>query len=491
MAERSAEDIAHLGFDHSNTTADSAYIGDGTTGISGVSSKMIYLHIAVAYRWFLFWGCTDTQDNNLHINAFREAGFAPHNDRLVRASAGDSAAVPTVSQPQVAEASRLLTLQDLENVVRALVPSGNPQPSSATLSELLPARVTPPPDPLSYQRAQNLLAGHLGQPLARLVSPEQADLILTVTNPSLDRDVLVSMRPGGGKTLAFEIAGRLRGIKTILFMAPLKSIAIDLIARTKMANVCSSYWSPTCRPAGGILFIALDQCGSQELHYWIKHHQTDLHCIVLDEIHGAAVDGYRQESWAHIDRLRHLTDDPHHRVIPLIGLSGSLTPSITSFTLAHFGFKNPTVISGPLNIPHLEYSFCPVALDPTGLVTHEDFFISRLLFRLAKQEKQRLTAAYLGMENAPTRQTLVLFPQIRQVDQAFERFVAEDDPSVGRYHSDVPPKEQEETLSAVRSGSCTLLLATSGAATGLDAAFTQVRQLSFSLPCSQNIPPDF
>lgn len=477
--------MAHLAFDHSNSTADSAYIGDGTTGVPGVSSKMVYLHIALAHRWFLFWGCTDIKDSNLHIDAFREAGFAPHEDRLVRAKAplpaprlqsNTSSLTDCPSSPS----TRPLTIQDLERVIQSL--------SSSRSSTLISAGspISDPPaalsmssfDPSTHQRAQRLLAVHTCNPQARLASPQQAALILAVTNPDLDQDVLVSMRPGGGKTIAFEIAGRLQTIKTILFMAPLKSIAIDLVARAIVAQVPAAYWSPSVLPNGGILYMSLDQCGSQELHDWIKRHQTQVHCIVLDEIHGASVDHYRQPSWDHIDKLRHLTCDPTHRLIPLVGLSGSLSPAITTFTHRHFGFRHPLYISGSFNIPHLLYSFHGLALDPTGHVTHEKDFLDRLLFKLTKQEKRRLAATYPHITTPPLRQTLVLFAQVRQVDQAWEQMSHGNESVVRRYHSMVPPAEQEESLTLVRKSICTLLFATSGAATGLDAAFTQVRFLT-------------
>ena len=480
--------MAHLAFDHSNSTADAAYIGDGTTGIPGVSSKMVYLHIALAHRWFLFWGCTDVQDSNLHILAFREVGFAPHEDRLVRAKAplpGPRMHPPpsSMSDCPSSPASRPLTIQDLERVIKSLASSpGTPSPLSTGTAALPwppvqdPSLTTPNPfsDPSTHHRAQRLLAVHLGNPHARLVSPGQAELILTITNPELKRDVLVSMRPGGGKTIAFEIAGRLQSIKTILFMAPLKSIAIDLVARAMLAHVPAAYWSPDVRPNGGLLYLALDQCGSQDLHDWIKRNQTFIHCIVLDEIHGASVDQYRKPSWDHIHKLRFLTSDPFHRVIPLVGLSGSLSPDITSFSHRHFGFDKPHHIAGPFNIPHLLYSFHGLDLDPSGPVTHEQDFLDRLLLKLTKQERRRLSATYPDTDNPPQRQTLVLFSQVRQVDQAWESMSGSNPGVVRRYHSQVPPAEQEDTLRSVRQGTCTLLFATSGAATGLDAAFTQV-----------------
>lgn len=332
-------------------------------------------------------------------------------------------------------------------------------------------------DAASQSRAQLLISAHFGRPSARAVSREQAELVLMVTNPRLNQDILVGMRPGGGKTLAFEIAGRLRNIPTILFMAPLKSIAVDLVERMTKAQVPAQFWSPDCRPNQGIVLFALEDAGSADLHRWVRQHQTAIHCIVLDEIHGAAVDEYRTSAWAYIHRLRHFTDDPRHRVIPLIGLSGSLSPAIRDFTTEHFAFRSPVHVGGALNVPHISYSFHPVSLDPQGLVTYEAHFLDALLPDLVEQEGLRLSTAFPSRKkkkqnSTPQSQTLVLFPRVAQVDDAFERM--KNDTGMRRYHSRVPPVEQTATLAAVRDQTCTLLFATSGAATGLDAAFTQV-----------------
>ena len=473
LSQRAEDDIAHLSFDHSNATADAAYIGDGTSGVTGLSSKMIYLHIAVAHRWFLFWGFTDVSSPHLHIHAFRETGSAPNDDRLVRAAHNDLPSPLPQSPKLLAQpnpTSRVATIQDIKDLLDERY---GRVPIDARLSTRAVRDLDPEPEDLGSiaDRAQNLLSAHLQQPGARPVSLEQARLIVLVTNPNLNEDLLVGLRPGGGKTLGFEIAARLHAVRTIIFMAPLKSLAVDLIARALKARVQASYWHTECKPNGGILFIALEQAGSADLHSWLKRNQVNIHCIVLDEIHGAAIDAYRSESWQHIDELRHLTDDPSHRVIPFIGLSGSLSPAIQSFVTQHFRLRHPRVLQDSLNVPHLSYSFHGLNLDPSGSLTHERHFVDFKLADLINQEQVRLKNLF--GKRRPTRQTLVLFASMLEVDEASSK-MAQHNPGVGRYHSRVPAEEQVTTLAAVREGTCTILFATSGAATGLDAGFTQV-----------------
>lgn len=480
LFQRSSRDVAHTTFDHSNETAEAAYIGDGTLGVTGVSSKAIYLHIASAYRWFLYWGFVDVRDPNLHIGAFRDLGHAPNDDRLVRQAPAPGQArsnqAITISPPTpLVEASRPVTLQDLESLLQSLAIRSSPSTSPSSPSSALPNRPAPS---LVCGRAQLLVAAHRSDPEARPMSTQQAELIELVCNPTLSRDVLVALRPSGGKTLAFEIAGRLRSVGTILFMVPLKSIAIDLVARMSAASVQSEFWSPTSLPSGGIIFIALEEAGSMSLHEWLRRYQTRIHCIVLDEVHGAAVDGYRSNAWAHIHKLRRMTHSSQQRVVPLIGLSGSLSPEILAYTIQHFQFDDPVIIRGPLNIPHISFSFHPIHVDEQDSVTREQLFTSQIIYNLTQAEKNRLKSAYPSSRGAtstcprPTLQTLVLFASVAQVDAAFLAMPTES--KIRRYHSQVDPTEQQESLSAVRDGSCVILLATSGAATGLDAAFTQV-----------------
>lgn len=448
-----------------------------------MSSKAIYLHIASAYRWFLYWGVISAQDPNLHIGAFREMGHAPNDDRLVRHAHMALPSVPIVGdvKPFSSPPARPVTLQDLEGLLQALSLRPPPSPPSPHSSPRPPSLGSPAPASI---RAQLLVAGHRTDPEARPISSQQAELIDLVCSPNLSKDIIAAIRPSGGKTLAFEIAGRLRAVRTILFMVPLKSIAIDLVARMSSASVQAEFWSSKVVPVGGIVFFALEDAGSMALQDWIRLHQTRIHCIVLDEVHGAAVDGYRSAAWAHIHHLRQLTSSAQQRLIPLIGLSGSLTPDILNFTIQHFAFQDPVIIRGPLNIPHIQYSFHPIEVSDQEGPTREELFLSQHIYDLTQSEKNRLKALYSPSKSRtpstprPAMQTLVLFASVAEVNDAYETVGPKDE--IGRYHSQVDPSEQATTLAAVRDGSCVLLFATSGAATGLDAAFTQVRSLRLS-----------
>ena len=291
-------------------------------------------------------------------------------------------------------------------------------------------------------KALKLLRQLTGKPQAHWTSDLQWEAIQHVYN--LDKDVLLVMATGGGKTMVAIIPTLMDQDVSILVL-PLNSLITDYKRKfAQMGLQYDHYTSQTQSLRTDVHFIIVSADMAQTAR-WTEclmdlNSKVDVTRLIFDEAHLVLTGSDFRNSLTHVNDLRKLS-------MQFVLLSGTAPPSAESALCAAFGLgSNKIILRGPTDRPELCYIRLP------QLTTFDD--VSKMVKRLITQHQST---------SKPEDRVLIFVPYL-DLGEALSQFL-----NCEFYHGGIKnPSLRESMYLRWFSGPNTILIATSSLSAGND-----------------------
>jgi ATP-dependent DNA helicase RecQ len=262
------------------------------------------------------------------------------------------------------------------------------------------------------------------------------------------RDVLAVLPTGGGKSAIYELAGLLREGPTVV-VSPLIALQDDQIAHLRAAGlgaiVLNSHQSSrehavalaASGSADTFVFLSPEQLGNGQARDALRRAQPGL--FAVDEAHLIS-------RWGHDFRTDYMRLSAQADLLEVpvrMALTATAAPPVRSEIVRRLGLRNPEVVIGDFDRPHLE-------LSARGVRTVDE-----------KHRELELAAAELegpGMVYAATHAGA----------EAAHDVLAAAGHSATLYHAGLTPRARREAMEGYLDGSARIVAATVAFGMGID-----------------------
>ncbi|KAF9473073.1 hypothetical protein BDN70DRAFT_771411, partial [Pholiota conissans] len=208
------------------------------------------------------------------------------------------------------------------------------------------------PPAKSNVSALAMLRQLVGNPLAEWTCTEQKDAVEAAL--VCERDVVVVLSTGGGKTMVAIIPALLETNKMTVIILPFKSLMIDYQHKLGQMQVPFEVFSgQRIHGKANILLVSADVTKADVwLHEAsILHQRKPIVRLVFDEAHIPLLSSDYRPALRDMFRLHFIPTG-----VQLILLSATISPSILPFLINEFGLSsNPLVLRTKTNRPELQY----------------------------------------------------------------------------------------------------------------------------------------
>jgi ATP-dependent DNA helicase RecQ len=263
-----------------------------------------------------------------------------------------------------------------------------------------------------------------------------------------DRDVLAVLPTGGGKSAIYELAGLLREGPTVV-VSPLIALQDDQLAHLQAAGlpaiVLNSQQSAgahaaallaSCDP-GTFIFLSPEQLANSQTRQALLRARPGL--FVVDEAHLIS-------QWGHDFRPDYMLLGAQAEAVgaPVrLALTATAAPPVRQDIVQRLGLRDPEVVIGDFDRPHIHLSVCHVRTIPDK---------ERELVRAAGE------LAGAGIVYAATR---------AGAQAAHDALAAAGD-QVTLYHAGLSARERREAMTAFLEGRARIIAATVAFGMGID-----------------------
>ena len=264
------------------------------------------------------------------------------------------------------------------------------------------------------------------------------------------RDVLAVLPTGGGKSAIYELAGLLRAGPTVV-VSPLIALQDDQLAHLRAAGlpaiVLNSQQSAGARAAaliascdsGTFVFLSPEQLINKQTRDALQRARPGL--FVVDEAHLIS-------QWGHDFRPDYMLLGAQAEAVgaPVrLALTATAAPPVRQEIGRRLGLRDPAVVMGNLDRPHIELSVHRVRTIP---------------------DKQRELVRAAGELASPG----IVYTATHADAQAAHDALASAGEQVTLYHAGLSGRERREAMTAFLGGSARIVAATVAFGMGIDKA---------------------
>ncbi len=262
------------------------------------------------------------------------------------------------------------------------------------------------------------------------------------------RDVLAVLPTGGGKSAIYELAGLLRAGPTVV-VSPLIALQDDQLAHLRAAGlsaiVLNSQQSAGARAAaliascdsGTFVFLSPEQLINKETRHALQRARPGL--FVVDEAHLIS-------QWGHDFRPDYMLLGAQAEAVgaPVrLALTATAAPPVREEIGRRLGLRDPAVVLGNLDRPHIELSVHRVRTIPDK-----------------RRELVRAAGALAGSG--------IVYTATHADAQAAHDALASAGEQVTLYHAGLSARERRDAMTAFLDGSARIVAATVAFGMGID-----------------------
>lgn len=300
---------------------------------------------------------------------------------------------------------------------------------------------TQPPEPMAEQLTpESLLRTHWGHAHFR---PLQREIILA----SLEgRDVVGILPTGAGKSLCFQIAGRLRGGLTLV-ISPLIALMHDQVQGLEKRGLPATYLNSTLAPEeierrlrgllqGQFHFLYLSPEWLHNERMRVQAPRLNIRLLVVDEAHCVS-------QWGFDFRPDYLRIQSAHQwlpKVPTMAVTATATPLVRDDIASLLKLRQPAVFVHSFARPNLRYS-----------VLYEEDRHGKLLEMLAK-----------------VKGTALVYVRSRKGTAQLAEYLQQHGESAAAYHAGLPAHIRSQLQLDWQQNRTRILVATNAFGMGID-----------------------